>query len=151
MVGTNLDYENDELVTLIDSYNLKDNVILLGRRNDIPALLSAADIYVSSSLGESFSNAIGEAMACGLPCIVTDVGDSKLIVGDMGLVVEPRDYESLANALIKVHNRKNSERLRKLRRCWISNNFSIEKIVREYEMLYSKEMGICYEDRCLCK
>ena len=63
MVGANLDYANDELVALIEKYNLKDNIILLGIHNNIPALLAAADIYVSSS-GESFSNAIGEAMAC---------------------------------------------------------------------------------------
>ena len=66
-----------ELTRLIDEYELKDNIILLGRREDIPDLLSAADIYVSSSLGESFSNSIGEAMACELPCIVTDVGRFK--------------------------------------------------------------------------
>ena len=100
MVGTNLDYLNKELVDLINQYDLRKNLILLGRRNDIPELLSASDIYVSSSLGESFSNAIGEAMACELFCVVTDVGDSKIMVGDTGDVVMPKDYQSMAS---KIH------------------------------------------------
>lgn len=53
-------------------------MILLERRTDISGLLSVADIYVSSSQGESFSNAIGEALACELHCVVTNVGDSKM-------------------------------------------------------------------------
>lgn len=99
MVGADLTDSNTELTSLIDSLHLKDNVILLGRRIDIPDLLSAADIYISSSLGESFSNSIGEAMACGLSCVVTDVGDSKLVVGETGIVVAPKDYYSLSKAL----------------------------------------------------
>ena len=54
-------------------------MVLLGRQEDIPALLSCADVYISSSLGESFPNSIGEAMACELPCVVTDVGIQSLL------------------------------------------------------------------------
>ncbi len=136
MVGTNLDYENDELVTLIDSYNLKDNVILLGRRNDIPALLSAADVYVSSSLGESFSNAIGEAMACELPCIVTDVGDSKLMVGDTGRVVQARDYRCMSKELIRFINTFNKDRNIDARNRVI-NNYEIRKVSKNFEENYN--------------
>ena len=132
MVGANLDYANDELVALIEKYNLKDNIILLGIHNNIPALLAAADIYVSSSLGESFSNAIGEAMACELPCIVTDVGDSKLIVEDTGKVVNAGDYISMAEAMLTYLNanplfRNFAGRQR------IKKEFEISKIAAKFE------------------
>ncbi|MCK9443842.1 MAG: glycosyltransferase [Tissierellaceae bacterium] len=136
MVGTNLDYENYELVTLIDTYNLKDNVILLGRRNDIPALLSAADVYVSSSLGESFSNAIGEAMACELPCIVTDVGDSKLMVGDTGRVVKVRDYISMSKELINFINKSDTDR-NMTARSRVIDNYEIRKISKVFQENYN--------------
>ena len=138
MCGTNLDYSNKELTRLIDEYELKDNIILLGRREDIPDLLSAADIYVSSSLGESFSNSIGEAMACELPCIVTDVGDSKLIVGDTGQVVSPKDYIDLSKKILKYLL---SSKLRvngKQARIRIKKNYSISEVSLKFKLLYDK-------------
>ena len=132
MVGTNLDYSNNELVMLINEFDLKDKIILLGRRSDIPELLSAADIYISSSLGESFSNAIGEAMACELPCIVTDVGDSKLIVGDTGKVVAAKDYISMSKELLSYINNPSLSRSREARHR-IAINYDIKVISKIFE------------------
>lgn len=137
MVGIGLDNSNKELLNLIDTYNLKNNIILLGRRDDIPALLSAADIYVSSSLGESFSNAIGEAMACELQCVVTNVGDSKIIIGDTGEVVEARNYMGLSKKMFNYSNRPSLERNRDARRR-IIDNFEIRAIVKKFENVYFK-------------
>lgn len=81
---------------------LKDqaNLIRLGERSDMPRLLNGFDIYVSASaFGEGFSNALVEAMATGIPVIATDVGDARLILGDCGVVVPPRDTEALADAI----------------------------------------------------
>lgn len=132
MVGTKLDYSNDELLSLIDRYKLNDNMILLGRRNDIPSLLSAADIYISSSLGESFSNAIGEAMACELHCVVTNVGDSKLMVGDTGKVVEAKDYVNMSKGLLNYINSSNLNRNGNARHRVIEN-YEIKEIAKKSE------------------
>jgi glycosyltransferase involved in cell wall biosynthesis len=76
-------------------------VIALGERTDVERLLAAADAFsLNSKFGEGFPNALGEAMACGLPCVVSDVGDCAAIVGDSGRVVAPGDPEALATALL---------------------------------------------------
>jgi glycosyltransferase involved in cell wall biosynthesis len=72
----------------------------LGRRSDIPRLLAAADMVISSSaFGEGFSNALAEGMSAGLAPVATDAGDSGLIVGDTGPVVPARDPAALAAAM----------------------------------------------------
>ena len=141
MVGTNLDYSNNELVSLIDKYKLKENMILLGRRSDIPALLSAADLYISSSLGESFSNAIGEAMACELPCIVTDVGDSKIMVGDTGMVVQAKDYVNISKALLSYLEDNDLKRNTRARNR-VVDNYEIKKITKIFEKNVEKLISI---------
>ncbi len=76
---------------------------LLGRRDDMPALYSAAEIFMlASHFGEGTSVALCEAMACGLPVIVTEVGDNGLIARDAGIVVPPRDVDALKQALLEL-------------------------------------------------
>ena len=93
---------------------LAGKVVWAGECRDMPAAYSALDINTSSSLSEGFSNAIGEAMACGVPCVVTDVGDSAHIVGDTGEVAAPGRPEELAGAwealLDRLHNRPDETR-----------------------------------------
>src|SRR5687767_5895277 len=80
-----------ELQALGDSLDLGRSLIWAGVRQDMPAVYNALDLLCSASTGEGFSNVIGEAMACGVPCVVTDVGDSNWIVGESGHAVPPRD------------------------------------------------------------
>jgi glycosyltransferase involved in cell wall biosynthesis len=79
------------------SLQLGGKVVWAGRMEDVGASYSAMDVFTSSSIyGEGFSNSIGEAMSCGLLCVVTDVGDSKLIVGTTGIVVAANSPQDLA-------------------------------------------------------
>lgn len=83
---------------LATKMGLDDVLTWAGRHTDMLAVYNAFDIASSSSYGEGFPNVLGEAMACGVPCVVTNVGDSALVVGDAGLVVLAKDSEALALA-----------------------------------------------------
>jgi glycosyltransferase involved in cell wall biosynthesis len=110
---------------------------LLGRRDDMASLYPALDIVSSSSYGEGFPNVLGEAMACGVPCVVTDVGDSARIVGKTGLVVPPRNAVALAGALKKmIELGEGRKKLGALARERIKDNYSLEKIVSQYKNVY---------------
>lgn len=126
---------SSELLELSKSLGLDGHIIWAGDRKDMPAIYSALDILVSSSYGEGFSNVIGEAMACGVPCVVTDVGDSARIVGDTGWVVPPRSPDALAKAIEDVLSLHPDERrnLGLLARKRILENYSAEKMVASTE------------------
>jgi len=101
LVGRGVDDDNVVLARWLSCSGLDGGrVHLLGERNDVPRLMAAMDAHVSSSLGESFPNAVGESMACGVPNVVTDVGDSAILAGETGRVVPPEDPAALAAALV---------------------------------------------------
>jgi glycosyltransferase involved in cell wall biosynthesis len=99
---------------------------------EMSAAYSALDIASSSSCGEGFSNVIAEAMACGRPCVVTDVGDSSVIVGESGIVVPPRDPIALATGIESLHSRLRvpGDALRQMARERIELQFSTAKLVK---------------------
>lgn len=100
----------DRLYRLTDELKIKDRVVWFGERSDMTEIYCALDMLVSSSsYGEGFSNVIGEAMACDIPCVVTDVGDSAIIVGDRTLVVKPGDPDILAQAIISTLKTKEEQ------------------------------------------
>jgi len=109
-VGTGSPAYTTELRALGEGLGLGKRLIWAGATNDMPPVYNALDLLVSSSSTEGFSNAIGEAMACGVPCVVTDVGDSALIVDATGDVVPPQDSRALAQALRKWLRLSRSER-----------------------------------------
>ncbi|MGG3449090.1 glycosyltransferase [Domibacillus aminovorans] len=138
LCGKGIDAENKELRELMELNGVNKNVFLLGRREDIPKILSAADLLISSSLGEGFSNVIGEAMACETPCVVTDVGDSAYIVGSHGLVVPPQNAEMLAEAVINFLNKTAEEKaaIGQQARQRVISEFDINKVVKKFEEQY---------------
>ena len=139
LCGDDITWENYQLSSWIKDSNLSKYFHLLGRRNDIPRIMTALDIASSSSsYGEGFPNIVGEAMACGVPCVVTDVGDSALIVGDTGIVASPKDPNALALAwkeLIEI-GRDKRQKLGHDARLRIGEKFSLPSIVKRYEELY---------------
>jgi glycosyltransferase involved in cell wall biosynthesis len=138
LCGSGVTVQNSELAEWIRSSNLGRRVHLLGQRPDVQRLNASLDIASSSSYSEGFPNVIGEAMACGVPCAVTDVGESARIVGATGKVVPPRSPEALAEAwreLIEIGPEGRSL-LGEAARRRISEHFSLQAIVQRYARLY---------------
>lgn len=129
---------NSRLITLVNQAKLSDTLLLIEHVDNIPQVMNGLDIYVSSSIGEGWPNAVAEAMACGLPCVATDVGDTKLIVGDVGEIVNPGCPELLANAVTSLLKKSSNEfnLLKKRSRTHIVENFQISKSVKHYQDLY---------------
>ncbi|MGY6274892.1 glycosyltransferase family 4 protein [Methylomonas sp. MgM2] len=147
LVGQGLSEENTIFLQLLDDYDLTDRTILLGPRNDIPDIMNAIDVHVlSSAYGEAFPNVLAEAMACGTPCVTTDVGDAAMIVGDTGWIVKPQDAHALASALIQAFTlmKNKADWTDRQKRCRnrIVENFSIEKTVLAYRRVWDESL-IC--------
>jgi glycosyltransferase involved in cell wall biosynthesis len=137
VAGTGCDPGNEAFTKLIPD-TIRQNVILLGHRRDATEVTAALDIACSTSVTEGFSNAIGEAMACGVPCVVTEAGDSSKIVGGTGRVVPIGNANALAmnwHALIEM-GRPGLQALGQAARQRIQDNFDIRYIVRRYEDVY---------------
>jgi len=142
LIGPNMDGNNTELSELLKKYRVCDRVILIGPRSDIPAIMNALDLHVLSSVVEAFPNVVAEAMACGTPGVVTDVGDAAYIVGETGWVVPASNPQALASALresrvsftdqVMWSKRKAACRER------ILENFSLERMVSAYSRIWQR-------------
>ena len=143
LAGNNVDRNNHVLQQLIQDLGLGNQIHLLGERHDIHYITAALDIVsLASAYGEAFPLVIGEAMSCGVPCVVTDVGDSSWIVGNTGRVIPPKDSEALAHAWqeLIVMGSHGREALGKAARGRIIENFSLDSIVSQYERLYESAL-----------
>jgi glycosyltransferase involved in cell wall biosynthesis len=139
LAGQGIDMSNAALMQAIAQEGVLANTHLLGLRNDIPQVMATLDVLASSSsYGEAFPNVLGEAMACGVPCAVTDVGDSAYIVGDTGRVVASGDMHGLAAALGELLALPLSEKaaLNERARARVAEHFEIGKVVQHYEDFY---------------
>lgn len=139
LCGLDVDQRNDQLRKWIQREDLSSRCHLLGVRRDMARLTSALDVATSSSAwGEAFSLALAEAMACGVPCVVTDVGDSPYMVADTGRVVAPRAAGELADALCGLLGIDHPERtaLGLAARARVEQHFGLPAIVDRYEDVY---------------
>ena len=141
LVGDHMDTANTGLVQLLEKHKVLAQVILLGRRSDVPQLMNALDIHVLSSRAEGFPNVVAEAMATGVPCVVTDVGDAADIVGTTGWVTSPENpvalSQAICDALATVGTPDYSQRSQAGRER-VSQRYSLESMVQAYQQAWSR-------------
>lgn len=139
VAGREVNLDNPALAGVVPA-ELFDRFHFLGERDDVPILMQAMDVFcISSAWGEAFPNVLGEAMASGVPCVTTDVGDSAIIVGDTGIVVPPSDVKALAQGLLNILTKTEDERrsLGDAARMRVICNYALPSIVDEYSDLYT--------------
>lgn len=143
LCGDGITKENSQLMQWIKQAELDECIHLLDVRKDVSRLVAAMDVAVSSSLGEGFPNVVGEAMACAVPCVVTDVGDSALLVGDTGKVVAAKDPGALAVAILELLQTSPEfrEELGTQARLRVMKNYSLDSVVKKYEAVYRGVTG----------
>jgi len=145
LAGRGVDEANSILTKIIQEVNLMRNIHLLGECSNMPEIIAALDISTNtSSWGESFPNVVGESMACGVPCVVTDIGDSASIVGDTGIVIPTKNIDELVKAWIKLIKigSEGRKHLGQKARKRIMNNFSLSKVIKDYEKTYREVLNI---------
>jgi glycosyltransferase involved in cell wall biosynthesis len=139
LCGQGIDRSNGELVAWIEKERLSSRCHLLGLRRDVARVTSALDVATSSSAyGEAFSLALSEAMACGVPCVVTDVGDSPFMVGTTGEVVPARDPTAFAGAVCGLLALDAAARQGRgmAARARVDEHFQLRTAVDRYQALY---------------
>ena len=143
LAGPDIDANNRELTGLIESSNLQSRFHLCGERKDIDRILPGLDILSSSSINEGFANVLGESMACGVPCVATDVGESRNVIADTGIVVPAKDPVALSKAWSQVFSMDAGMRqeLGRKARERIIELFSLPRITSHYESVYHKALN----------
>ena len=141
--GRDINWENEELAGWIADAGLIDRFHLLGERRNVIDWLAALDVFALFSLGEGFPNIVAEAMSAGVPCIVTDVGDAALLVGDTGIVIRSQDLKGLTGGLESLIAAGEDERRRlgEAARRRVETVFSLSAVAERYGTLYEEVLG----------
>jgi glycosyltransferase involved in cell wall biosynthesis len=140
LAGREVGLGNPALVGIVPP-ELGHRFRFVGERDDVADLMRAMDIFcLSSAWGEAFPNVLGEAMALGVPCVTTDVGDSGDIVDCTGEVVPPSDSDALAKGLLAMLERTQEERaaLGRAARWRIETRYALPRVVEQYRGLYER-------------
>lgn len=140
LAGKGIDDGHIALGQAIVQAGMHHHFHLLGRREDVPRLMAALDVLASPSHGEAFPNVLGEAMACGVPCVVTNVGDSAEIVGDFGRVVAAGAMAAMAEQILELLQMPVEERraLGVMARGRVQSCYELGVVTRQYEEFYSE-------------
>jgi glycosyltransferase involved in cell wall biosynthesis len=136
-----MEAQNRELQRLIERWGVADRLILAGPSSEVPAIMNALDLHVLPSRSESLPVSVLEAMACGTPCVVTDVGDARYMVGDTGWVAPPRDSAALADAIeaaLIERTPDTREPRAQMCRARIIREFSLASMGLQYAQLWTK-------------
>lgn len=133
IVGSGDEAYTQQMRELAEQLGIAQKVTWMPAREDMPAVYAGFDCLVNSSaFGEGFSNVIGEAMACGVPCITSDVGDSAWLVGDADRVFPPGDHVALAQRMRDLQPQNPRKR--------VVNEFSMERLIQRTERLLGKKV-----------
>ncbi|WP_018882235.1 MULTISPECIES: glycosyltransferase [unclassified Thioalkalivibrio] len=142
MVGRGTDGRNAALQEHIPS-RMRKRFRLLGERADVPHLLQMMDVFCQSSRSEAFPNALGEAMASGVPCVATDVGDTSAMLAGTGIAVPASDDEALTKGLSAMLKLSPCERQRlgRAARQRVIERFEMDTVAHHYHQLYSRVLA----------
>jgi len=134
MVGRNVPNQRAELEQIAAESGAAGRIYCIDEQTDISRILPGFDIVALASHSEGFPNVIGEAMACGVPCVGTDVSDMRGIIGDTGLVVAPNDADALGKAIAELAKLETEERrnLGQRARDRIVNSFALQGVTDRY-------------------
>lgn len=138
LAGRHATKKNNELSKLINTYNLKDSIYLLGQLKNPLQYYTIVDISVLCSHGEGFPNVVAEAMSCQATCISNDVGEASHIIGSAGFTFKINDYEKLFNIIHSLKINEISERGLQSRER-IKDKFSINKMIRKYNSIWASK------------
>jgi glycosyltransferase involved in cell wall biosynthesis len=146
LIGPGLEPANLELAAAIRSRGIEADVIPLGSRTDVPHLLRALDLHVLSSRSEAFPNVVAESMLSGVPNVVTDVGDSALMVGETGWVVPPSRPELLSSAIASAFTEWSDHKQdwvtrQRSARTRIAEQFTFGRMVAAYEEVWASVLA----------
>ncbi len=143
LVGRGFGTDNRALVGTINHLRLAGQVHLLGECQDVPRIMAGFDIATLSSRSEGFPNVLGEAMACEVPCVATDVGDARELIGNTGYIVPARNPPALAQAWREATDMSPMRRraMGEAARRRIAEHYSLDAAVTRYEVLYEELAG----------
>ncbi len=138
LCGAGVDEDNSELMGLIANSSCRECFHLLGLRKDLPDLYNSMDTLASSSMAEAMPLVVGEAMSTAVPCVVTNVGEMPVVVGDTGIVVPSKDSDALASGILEILRLSPDERgrLGRLSRQRVEEEYSLKRTVDCYEQHY---------------
>ncbi|MBI4706717.1 MAG: glycosyltransferase [Candidatus Omnitrophica bacterium] len=140
LVGRDCDVNNTKLIGWLNEYGLQDRFVLLGERSDVPVCLAAMDVFCMPSRTEGFPNGLGEAMAMGLPCVATNVGDTAVLAGNTAVLVPAQDEQALAQGILGVIALSDEQRYQmgQLAKVRVINEFTIDKACARFNAVYQE-------------
>lgn len=146
LIGQGMDASNPKLRQWLVDLELERHVILMGHRTDVREVMEGLDLHVISSRIEGFPNVLAEAMACGTPCVSTDVGDAERIVAEHGWIV-PREDPAALSAAISAALAERSEqperwsRRRSGGRKHVERSFALDRMVEKYVKVWREVLN----------
>jgi glycosyltransferase involved in cell wall biosynthesis len=138
LIGAGLEEKSVYLSRVNDYSTIKTNVLALGPRQDVPAMMQLSDVFGLSSVSEGFPNVVAEAMASGVPCVVTDCGDAAEMVGDTGWTVPVKDAKAMASAFSEAATESQTQRMRRKQaaRSRAEQMFDLRSMVYAYQCVW---------------